>query len=194
MRFVFADADGEQREWQPAPDDIARWRSRFTGLDVEKQLESLAAWTWDKWGQKSKRRKLNNAIPWVTKMLERAQDKNEGFSHASRAREALAKPEWERRGMTQEQWEAEQRQIWADKQQAKMDLTPPPEPVAIETLAMLKELTASLPVPAEVEMWKPPSVHDQMRCQHRWTQFSPRQCWDCYIFEHQAWANFEAIG
>lgn len=186
MIFVFQDKDGSQRQWQPSADDIARWRSRFTGLDVEKQLTGLAQWTWDKWGQKSKRRQLGNAIPWVTKMLERAHEKNEGFSQLSRAREALSQPEWVRRGMTQEQWEKEQQRIWQEKQQHQMELAPPPEPFALEALANVKKMLAEAPPQPEPEFWRPPSMAERMACRHeRFTEFSPRQCWHCRSWEHE---------
>lgn len=163
--FRFADADGEPREYSPSAEDIARWRSRFPGLDVEKQLESLAGWTFDKWRQKSKRRKLSGAHVWITNMLKRAHDRNEGFGHLSRAREELAKPIWVRRGMTEREWNEEQDRLFWEKQQEQMELqasvvVPP------AVLELKSELAALIAQQPEMEFETPPSRQEQERCRH----------------------------
>ena len=124
-------------------------------------------------------------------MLERAHEKNEGFGHLSRAREALSRPEWERRGMTEAQWNEEQQRIWADKQQSKLALELPPEPAAIEALKHIHALMDSLEPPPEIELWTPPSYAEQMACSHEWGAFEPRQCKKCHLWAHQAWQMFE---
>jgi hypothetical protein len=184
LNFRFERQDGEMSSWTPNQADIERWKGKFPGMDVARQLESLAAWTQKNENVKRKRRKRKNAIGWITKMLEREHQKSEGYSAISRARDALAEPIWKQRGFASEQeWDRRQAEIHQESLQGALSLHKQPmTSTAKAAFASIREELGAVPY----EPLKSYEPSDQINCNHKFKRrtHSEPMC-DCGMFLHQ---------
>ena len=188
IEFLFKHPSGEMRVWSPAPADIDEWRSEFPGLNVIEQLNSLAAWTVQNQNVKSKQRQMKTALRWVRSMLKKEWQKSEAASRVTQARQQLSKPQWEREGLTEEQWRKKQEELFYNKRQDELTLegrTAEPDKIALLRAVSddLRAIEATL-VPIQWGNRKVPWEG----CSHTWIQhhyLDTLWCPKCNMTQHQ---------
>lgn len=185
IEFRFEKPDGSMETWSPNQKDVDEWRTQFPSLDVMRNLESLAEWTWKNEGVKSKRRKLKTCMGWITAMLKKEWDKSESYSGISRARDALSKPAWEYHGYpSEEAYDLAQHEI---HQRALQDTLPIPRAELSELgKNALDEAMALLAATPDPEPMFRDTGRTQLECEHefKFSHMAGMIC-QCGMFESQ---------
>ena len=190
-------SDEECVTWSPKLVDINTWRDQFPGLDVRTELRKLADWT-DRNRSRVKLRK--NMSRWVKECLRR----NYQPIHESQTRQAafheLSKPDHERLGMTQDEYDQLQADKHAADQQESIPLQAPARVMPAQASRELSEVKRLLQAQIEADTEAAPAPKIKIAdCTHQNTAwFDPEadpnlfnECPDCGCLYHQFRMNWD---
>lgn len=166
-------------DWILTDKDMKEMREQYPDVNVQAVMERAAAWTHSK---PSKAKLTRNMIRWLTGTWLAREKTPDGA--ISRARRELSKPEWERRGLTEAEWRAEQQRKYDEKRQTKLALDPSAdEEIRSGFRALVAELSAQ-DAGYQTENLRP--LYGDFECEHQ--HKTPGEYWwclDCGMSRHQ---------
>ncbi|MEM7281323.1 MAG: hypothetical protein AAF438_06820 [Pseudomonadota bacterium] len=176
--------------WSPKQIEITQWIDQFPGLDVRGQLASLASWT-DRYRSKVKLRK--NMGKWVTDRLRASYQPVHDSQRRQAAFNELSKPEHERRGMSQQEYDRQMAEQHAESLQASLPISGPFKTIPPKAARELDELKSLLAADLRrLEETRPrvlPAIAPA-HCEHEgWNIEQQNNCPVCGMFKHQFEVN-----